>query len=311
MNTDALKVKQVSLELTVPAQALELLPPGSTDAPLPAMYERAKTALAECARIDECQDWADKAEALASYARQVNDDELRRTADRIQARAIHQAGKLLKEIPPGPGGRPAKTQEGALPSLTRSQAAENAGLSEHQRKTALRVANIPFDELVRTIESANPPTITELAERGLIKRGSNTGVAMSPHAERNDDFYPTPECAVRALLKVESFSGPIWECACGNGAIVNVLRQTGHKVIATNLVDYSCPDSTSGVDFLMEQRAPAGVDTILTNPPFMFADKFVRHALTLVPRVVMLLRFLFIESQGRCDIIDGGQLRRV
>jgi hypothetical protein len=43
----------------------------------------------------------------------------------------------------------------------------------------------------------------------------------------------------------------------------------------------------------------------------MLADEFVRHALTLAPRVVMLLRFLFIESQGRCDIIDGGQLRRV
>jgi hypothetical protein len=37
----------------------------------------------------------------------------------------------------------------------------------------------------------------------------------------------------------------------------------------------------------------------------------VRHALTLVPRVVMLLRFLFLEGQGRVDLIDGGQLPRV
>jgi hypothetical protein len=145
----------------------------------------------------------------------------------------------------------------------------------------------------------------------IVRRGGNTGVAMSPHAERNDDFYPTPECAVRALLRVEQLSGTIWECACGDGAIVRVLRQAGHKVIATNLVDYGCPDSTSGVDFLTEHRAPDGVDTILTNPPFMFAAQFVRHALTLVPRVVMFLRLLFIEGQGRCDIIDGGQLRRL
>jgi hypothetical protein len=94
-----------------------------TSAPLPAIYENAKVALAECERIDECQNWANRAEALASYARQANDDDLRRMADRIQARAIYRAGELLKQIPPDPGGRPAKTQDGAVPSLTRSQAA--------------------------------------------------------------------------------------------------------------------------------------------------------------------------------------------
>lgn len=38
-------------------------------ASLPQTYENAKTALAECASIDECKDWSDKASALASYAR--------------------------------------------------------------------------------------------------------------------------------------------------------------------------------------------------------------------------------------------------
>jgi hypothetical protein len=61
--------------------------------------------LAECERIDECQDWANKAEALASYARQMNDDELRLRCDRIQARAIHRAGELLAQIEPGQGNR--------------------------------------------------------------------------------------------------------------------------------------------------------------------------------------------------------------
>jgi hypothetical protein len=36
-------------------------------------YERAKAALAQCASIDECQKWANKAEALASYAKQAHD----------------------------------------------------------------------------------------------------------------------------------------------------------------------------------------------------------------------------------------------
>ena len=62
--------------------------PDVANARLPATYEAAKTALANCARIDECQGWADKMAALASYARQVKDDELRKMADRIKARAI-------------------------------------------------------------------------------------------------------------------------------------------------------------------------------------------------------------------------------
>jgi hypothetical protein len=44
--------------------------------------QRAKAALAVCARIDECKDWADKAEAMASYARQSGDIELRKMTDR-------------------------------------------------------------------------------------------------------------------------------------------------------------------------------------------------------------------------------------
>ncbi len=54
-------------------------------AKLPASYDAARAALAKCDRIDECQDWANKAEALASYARMADDDTLRKHADRIRA----------------------------------------------------------------------------------------------------------------------------------------------------------------------------------------------------------------------------------
>jgi hypothetical protein len=146
-----------------------------------------------------------------------------------------------------------------------------------------------------------------------IRRGITTGVAMNPYAERGLDLYETPEAATRTLLAVESFLGPVWEPAAGRGAIVRVLRKAGHKVIAADIKDnaYCCPDAIGGVDFLKEQHAPAGVETIITNPPFMRADEFVRHALNLVPRVVMLLRVLFIAGVGRSDILEGGRLARV
>src|SRR5262245_7890839 len=75
---------------------------------LPEAYESAKRALAECERIDECQEWADKMSALASYARQAEDETLLRTAMRIRGRALRRAGELLKIVSAGreQGGRP-------------------------------------------------------------------------------------------------------------------------------------------------------------------------------------------------------------
>jgi hypothetical protein len=81
-------------------------------------------------------------------------------------------------------------------------------------------------------------------------------------------------------------------------------------VYATDLVDYACPDSEFGIDFLMEMAAP-GVGAIVTNPPYKLADQFVAHALTLCPRVIMLLRLAFLESRRRSELIDGGSPARV
>jgi hypothetical protein len=140
--------------------------PKISDAKLPATYETAKSALAECSRIDECADWANKAEALASYAKQAEDDTLRKMADRIQARAIRRCGELLRAIPrPEQGGRPAKNGVDAYP-VSRAQAGREAGLSRHQQREAMRVARIPEADFEAAVESDDPPTVTELAERG-------------------------------------------------------------------------------------------------------------------------------------------------
>lgn len=130
-------------------------------------------------------------------------------------------------------------------------------------------------------------------------------------AERKDDLYETPDVAVEALLRVEQLPHLIWEPACGPGRIVNMLRKAGHEVIAGDLVDYGCPVSFKGIDFLMETRAPMKAECIVTNPPFKLAGEFVAKALELCPRVVMLLRLAFLESERRRQILDNGTLARV
>lgn len=130
-------------------------------------------------------------------------------------------------------------------------------------------------------------------------------------ADRKDDLYETPEVAVHALLRAEKLPHHIWEPACGPGRIVKALRGAGHTVWATDLVDYGLEASEFGVDFLMERQSRIDVEAIVTNPPFKLASEFVTHALALCPRVVMLLRLAFMESERRSPILDDGHLARV
>lgn len=147
---------------------------------LPETYENAKTALTKCNSIDECKDWADKAEALASYARMADDDALRQLADRIQARSVRRAGELLKTFKSA-GGRPPKTLAGTHPSYSQQKAAQDAGMSPHQTKIAVRVANLDAREFEAAVEGDNPPTVTELATRGTKTRPVPEGFAQATH----------------------------------------------------------------------------------------------------------------------------------
>jgi hypothetical protein len=124
------------------------------------------------------------------------------------------------------------------------------------------------------------------------------------------DAYATPAVAVEALLKVERLPHRIYEPAAGDGAIVRVLRAAGHAVIASDIHDYGFRLHFRR-DFLLETKAPAGIEAIVTNPPFRLAEEFVAHALELVPLAIFLLRLSFLESERRRPILDGGKLARV
>jgi hypothetical protein len=129
-------------------------------------------------------------------------------------------------------------------------------------------------------------------------------------ADRGHDCYSTPEVAVEALLRVECLPHFLWEPCAGRGAIVNVLRDAGHAVIASDLIDYGDPTHFPHRDFLTEPL-PTGCEAIVTNPPFKFAEQFVARALELCPRVIMLLRLAFLESERRTGILEGRGLARV
>lgn len=135
------------------------------------------------------------------------------------------------------------------------------------------------------------------------------GASRHALADRKDDLYETPACAIRALLRVEpllALPRRIWEPCAGRGAISRELAAGGHDVVSMDLVPHAGADPgiLTPVDFLMEPRAPAGVEMIVTNPPYKLADDFVRHGLRHAPVVMVLLRLMALEGAGRSDLID-------
>ena len=134
---------------------------------------------------------------------------------------------------------------------------------------------------------------------------ATAGNHAGPRSGRGLEVYPTPPCAVEALIRAEPLPPACWEpCGTEDSSIVTVLRAHGHRVVCTDII-------TDGVDFRDRTTAPPGVQSIVTNPPFSLAADFVRRGLALVPKVVVLERIQFLESEDRDDIIEGGDLARV
>ena len=143
-----------------------------------------------------------------------------------------------------------------------------------------------------------PTRMAQASNQQPLRQAFRLGATRIPN-----EFYPTPPEATRALLSVEQFEGSIWEPACGEGAIASVLTDAGHKVVATDLVDYGF--GIPQVDFLKETRPRA--KHIVTNPPYGsgLADAFIERSLRFAAEtggsVAMLLNLSSLAHRTRTD----------
>lgn len=109
------------------------------------------------------------------------------------------------------------------------------------------------------------------------------------------DFYPTPAWATHALIDNERFKGEVWECACGNGAMSDVIATTGLPVCSSDLYDRGYGEGN--VDFLLSNRRASN---IVTNPPYNSAEGFVQAGLKKADsKFALLLRLAFLEGSNR------------
>lgn len=126
------------------------------------------------------------------------------------------------------------------------------------------------------------------------------------------DFYETPACVTRELLKHEKFDtcGHVWEPACGNGAIVRILLEECRLSVSSSdiikrkenmdIIDFLKCESDGDFVKAKNMLRLSKPDYIITNPPFKLALPFVQQALKFArKKVAMLLPIQFYESQGR------------
>lgn len=102
----------------------------------------------------------------------------------------------------------------------------------------------------------------------------------STNKRRELDFYPTPSEVTEALMSFLTDYhiyplGYVWEPACGDGAMSEVIRKRGYTVKSSDIRETGYGEG--GIDYLTAPKT--GCDSIITNPPFKESERFIRKAL--------------------------------
>lgn len=144
-----------------------------------------------------------------------------------------------------------------------------------------------------------------------MKAGLMLGVNSKAEREKND-YYATDPYAIKKsknAFEEIGLSKDIWECACGEGHLSKALEEIGCNVKSSDLIDrgYGTP-----IDFLKVSEKWHG--DILTNPPFRYAEKFIRHSMMLIENghyAVFLLKVQFLETAKRAKLFKECGLKYV
>ncbi len=110
------------------------------------------------------------------------------------------------------------------------------------------------------------------------------------------DWYVEPAWCVHALFELVAFIGPIHDPACGSGTIVTVARALGYEATGSDLIARGFCEG--GIDFLADVTPRR---SIVSNPPYVLAERFVHHAIEVAEHVAVIVRLPFMAGQQRCN----------
>lgn len=130
------------------------------------------------------------------------------------------------------------------------------------------------------------------------------GATNHSESEREgNDFYATDPSVIDLLVEKYDIPVKVWECACGTGNLSERLKELGHEVVSTDLVDRGYGKVQN---FFETLEMPEDCKCILTNPPYKYATEFVLHAMDLLPvggQAVFFLKTTFLETERRYNEI--------
>ncbi|MBO6899497.1 MAG: hypothetical protein JJ868_19205 [Shimia sp.] len=156
--------------------------------------------------------------------------------------------------------------------------------------------------------------------QGLFKA---TGNVSRQTTRKMYDFYPTPPEATAAFMAAElkhiraHAPRQVWEPCVGNGAMAEVIRNTGFTVVGSDLQN-RWPETEDFIqrDIFDWQARPA--DAVITNPPYALMSKrngtapFLTHLMHLdVPYIAMLLGSQWAYAQNRKWLHDTMPMSRI
>ncbi|HZG29931.1 MAG TPA: hypothetical protein VE079_15865 [Ensifer sp.] len=274
-----------------------------------AAYEQAKAAAGYAAKVKASRQLIDKARRMQADALKIETDCTIKLADEVDA--AQSAGAVLshgqnRKV----NGRKADTQEVQSSDLL---ALDDIGIDKRRLAEWRKIRDAERDA-PGTVDRIIETRISAGLEPSRNSLRTAIGTRTATKEEKGDQLYETPECAIRTLLALESFSPTVWEPACGRGAIVRPLEAAGYEVIISDLVDRGTATKDGelqGVgDFLDSVATDGEGPDILTNPPYdELANRFAAHALRVHrPRkMALLLNLNFLagfDDPERCFVMD-------
>jgi hypothetical protein len=118
----------------------------------------------------------------------------------------------------------------------------------------------------------------------------------SSYERELNDYYATEPKAIELLLNLEQFSN-VWECACGQGHMAEVLRKKGILKKASDLIDRGYGEQ---LDFLSMNNMWHG--DIITNPPYKFANQFIEKSMQILQeghKLALFMPIRYTEGKAR------------
>ena len=276
------------------------------------LFDAACQALAQAKSLGEVKATADKMAGFREYARRCKGGRgLMLDAQEIIFRAERKSGEILVAM--HKAGEIASARDrghkGAAgnPGVTLQQLEIDRHFSSRVQKLAALPEKM-FEGRIklwrRAIEAGELKASTvDLMRPGMVKaRGAGRNEGSS-----SLDFYPTPPWATRALIEIIAEDEPlgrVWEPACGEGHMAEVLKERALAVYASDVHDYG--HGYVVLDFF--EATEAGEDWIITNPPFSGSNDralaFAQHALGLKPKrgVALLVSLQWLEGVERWSL---------